>query len=98
MMPAEKTIRVMLVDDHKTMLWGLQRLIEGESARMEVVGTASNCDEALARIGQLVPDIILLDLDLGGKCSVDILPALLANGVSRALVLTGTRDQATLDQ
>ena len=97
-MLAEKTIRVMLIDDHKTMLWGLARLIEGESARMEVVGTASNCDEALAQIGQLAPDIILLDLDLGGKCSLDILPALLENGVSRALILTGTREQATLDQ
>lgn len=98
MMLAEKTIRVMLIDDHKTMLWGLAKLIEGESARMEVVGTASNCDEALAQIGQLTPDVILLDLDLGGKCSLDILPALLENGVSRALILTGTREQATLDQ
>jgi DNA-binding NarL/FixJ family response regulator len=97
MMLAEKTIRVMLIDDHKTMLWGLARLIEGENSRMEVVGTASNCDEALAQIGQLAPDVILLDLDLGGKCSLDILPALLANGVSRALILTGTREQATLD-
>ncbi|MFC6518983.1 response regulator [Undibacterium arcticum] len=87
----------MLIDDHKTMLWGLARLIEGENSRMEVVGTASNCDEALAQIGQLAPDVILLDLDLGGKCSLDILPALLANGVSRALILTGTREQATLD-
>lgn len=98
MMLAETTIRVMLIDDHKTMLWGLARLIEGESARMEVVGTASSCDEALAQIGQLAPDVILLDLDLGGKCSLDILPALLENGVSRALILTGTREQATLDQ
>ena len=97
-MLAEKTIRVMLIDDHKTMLWGLAKLIEGESTKMEVVGTASNCDEALAQIGQLTPDVILLDLDLGGKSSLDILPALLENGVSRALILTGTREQATLDQ
>lgn len=93
----ERTIRVMLIDDHKTMLWGLQRLIEGENSRMEVVGTAGNCDEALAQIATLAPDVILLDLDLGGKCSLDILPALLANGVSRALILTASRDQATLD-
>lgn len=97
MMLAEKTIRVMLVDDHKTMLWGLARLIEGESARMEVVGTAGSCGEALALVGQLVPDVILLDLDLGGECALDILPALLANGISRALILTGARDHAILD-
>jgi two-component system, NarL family, nitrate/nitrite response regulator NarL len=96
-MLAEKTIRVMLVDDHKTMLWGLERLIEGDHSRMEVIGTACNCDEALAQVGKLVPDVILLDLDLGGRSSLDILPALLANGMSRALVLTGSGDQTMLD-
>jgi two-component system, NarL family, nitrate/nitrite response regulator NarL len=95
-MLAEKTIRVMLIDDHKTMLWGLERLIEGENSSMEVVGTACHCDEALAQIGKLVPDVILLDLDLGGKCSLDILPSLLANGRSKVLVFTGTRKPATL--
>lgn len=94
---ADKPIRVMLVDDHKTMLWGLERLIEGARAPMKVVGTASNFEEALTQIDSLRPDIILLDLDLGGKSSLDILPALLANGASRALILTASRDQATLD-
>lgn len=97
-MLAEKTIRVMLVDDHKTMLWGLERLIEGEKSRMEVVGTACNCDEALAQVDKLAPDVILLDLDLGGKSGLDILPALLVNGVSRVLVLTATHEPATLNQ
>ena len=96
-MVTKKTIRVMLIDDHKTMLWGLERLIEGDNSGMKVVGMAGSCEEALAQIGELVPDVILLDLDLGGKCSLDILPALLANGVSRALILTATRDQAMLD-
>jgi DNA-binding NarL/FixJ family response regulator len=41
--------------------------------------------------------VILLDVDLNGSCSVDILPALITNGVSKALLLTGTSDQETLD-
>lgn len=98
MMLTERKIRVMLIDDHKTMLWGLERLIEGENSGMEVVGTACNCDEARAQIDKLVPDVILLDLDLGGKSSLDILPALLANGISRALAFTGTREPVTLNQ
>ena len=96
-MLADKTIHVMLIDDHKTMLWGLEKLIECESSSMEVVGTASTCSEALARIEKLSPDVILLDLDLHGKSSLDILPALLANGMSRVLVLTGSGDQAMMD-
>lgn len=94
---ANKTIRVMLIDDHPTMLWGLQKLIDGEKPEMEVVGTATSCKEALAKIDQLVPDVIVLDIDLGGESALDILPTLLSNTVSRALILTGVREQRTLD-
>ncbi len=97
-MPNHSTIRVMLVDDHKTMLWGLERLIDGERSGMEVVATAGDCDSALALARQAAPDVVVLDLDLGGTCSLSVLPALLAAGAARVLVLSGTRDQATLAQ
>lgn len=99
MMPASTIdINVMLVDDHKTMLWGLERLIGGPSTGMRVVATASNQEEALARAAETEPDVILLDLDLDGFCSLDILPRLLENGSARALIFTGARDQALLDR
>lgn len=87
----------MLVDDHQTMLWGLTKLIESEKPRMDVVGTATTCDEALAKIGLLRPDVILLDLDLNGVSALEVLPALLSNSASNVLIFTGARDQATLD-
>jgi two-component system, NarL family, nitrate/nitrite response regulator NarL len=99
-MPAGETragIRVMLVEDHQTMSWGLERLIEGERPRMEVVGIARTGEDAVAMATRLVPDVILLDLDLGGTCSIDYLPRMLANHKSRALVLTGERRSAVLD-
>jgi len=99
MMPAPSTeINVMLVDDHKTMLWGLERLIGGPHTGMKVVATASSQEEALARAADSGPDVILLDLDLNGCCSLDILPRLLLNGATRALIFTGARDQALLDR
>jgi len=98
MQPAGKPIGVMLVDDHQTMLWGLSKLIDGEKPRMQVVGTARNCEEALQQVDRVIPDVILLDLDLGGKSALDILPGLLSNSVSRVLILTGERQQKTLDQ
>ncbi|NHZ33687.1 response regulator transcription factor [Massilia rubra] len=94
---AHDTINVMLVEDHQTMLWGLQTLVEAERPRMAVVGTARTCDEALAGAARLAPDVILLDLDLGGVSVLEFLPELLANGVSRALVLTAAHDPALLD-
>lgn len=99
MMPAPRDpVSVMLVDDHKTMLWGLERLIGGERTGMKVVACASNREEALAQAARFSPNVILLDIDLNGDCSLDFLPALLVSGVSRALVFSGMRDQATLDR
>ena len=91
-------IRVMIVDDHPTMLWGLEKLISGEQPRMEVVGTACNAEEAFTHIRNIVPDIVLLDLDLDGQNGLDLLPALLVNPATRVLILTGERQQSVLDQ
>lgn len=96
--PAPRLITVLLVDDHKTLLWGLERLIGSERSGMKVVASATCREEALALAATFGPDVILLDIDLGGDCSLDFLPALLVSGMSRALVFTGMRDQATLDR
>jgi two-component system, NarL family, nitrate/nitrite response regulator NarL len=98
MKPEDQPIRVMLIDDHQTMLWGLSKLIDGERPRMEVVETATNCEEAVAKAERAIPDVILLDLDLNGCSTLDIIPALQANPASRVLILTGMREQTILDQ
>ena len=69
-------IKVFLVDDHKTVLWGLERLIESVSPRMTVVGVAGNCEALLAELPLAQPDVVLLDLDLGGTCSLGCLEKL----------------------
>ena len=90
------TIRILLVDDHKTMLWGLERLIQAEGPSFTLVGTASDGIEATALCADLQPDIVLLDLDLKGSSSIDFLPALVANGSTRVVILSANRDQGTL--
>jgi two-component system nitrate/nitrite response regulator NarL len=90
------TIRILLVDDHKTMLWGLERLIQAEGPSFTLVGSASDGMEATAMCAALHPDIVLLDLDLKGSSSIDFLPALLANGSTRVVILSANRDQGTL--
>jgi DNA-binding NarL/FixJ family response regulator len=94
---APSRIRILLVDDHKTMLWGLDRLIASEEASMEVVGSAADCASALAMATELAPDVVVLDLDLNGTCSLDILPQLAAIPGTRVLVLSGTRERTQLD-
>lgn len=82
------TIRVFLVDDYQTVLWGLAKLIQGESPRMQLVGTAGNLSEALAGLKQHHPDVVLLDDDLVEENVLDYLPQLVAIGQHRILILT----------
>ena len=91
---SQESIDVLLVEDHKCVLWGLERLIDGERPRMRVAGTAHNRAEALVQARKTSPDIVLLDLDLNGENSLDFLPELLKLGDARVLVLTGSRDGA----
>lgn len=90
------TIRILLVDDHKTMLWGLERLIQAEGDAFQLVGSASDGIEAKALCAEFQPDIVLLDLDLKGSSSIDFLPALVENGCTKVVILSANRDQATL--
>ncbi len=85
-------IRVLLVDDHKSMLWGLERLIEGEQPHMQVIGKATNKAEVFAFLKLSKPDIVLMDLDLNGENSLDFLGALLQESQARVLVLTASQD------
>ena len=87
-----KPIRVLLVEDHKIMLWGLEHLIESEQPHMQVIGKASNKLEVFAFLKFSKPDVVLLDLDLNGKNSLDFLEELLRESNARVLVLTASQD------
>ena len=54
-------IKVLLVDDHSVVRQGLRMFLNLEEG-LEVVGEAENGAEALERIGELQPDVVLMDL------------------------------------
>ena len=54
---------VVIVDDHSIFRSGLRADLD-ES--LDVVGDAATVDEAVARIAELVPDVVLLDVHLPG--------------------------------
>lgn len=91
-------IRVFLIDDHRSILWGLERLIEGGTPPMEVVGSATSHAEALDALRGVSPDVILLDLDLGKENGLDAIPNLIAASAAKILVLTGVREKSVHDK
>jgi len=58
-------IRVLLVDDHALFRKGLASLID-PLEDMEVVGEAGDGREALERARELMPDLILMDIQMPG--------------------------------
>lgn len=58
-----RPIRVLCVDDHRLMREGVARIV-GVHADMEVVGGASNGDQAVAQFVEQRPDVTLMDLQL----------------------------------
>jgi len=92
--PAQRAIRVFVAEDHKITLWGLQRLIDANSPRMEVIGTASSHAELMNHDAIPNADVILLDLDLGGEDTGASLASLRLRGPARVLVLTAADDLA----
>jgi DNA-binding NarL/FixJ family response regulator len=86
------TIRVLLIDDHLSVLWGLEKLIESQQPKMQVIGKFTSFADASVHVEDLSPDVILLDLDLGAEQGIDIIPKLVAISKAKILVLTGSRD------
>lgn len=92
-----QAIRIMLIDDHRSVLWGLEKLIEGEKPKMEVIGIATNSADALKLLAAITPDVIMIDLDLNGESGVNLIPNLIKLSQAKVLVLTGTRDITVRD-
>ncbi len=58
-------IRVMLVDDHHIVRRGLRSYLES-FADIKIVGEAATGEDALALVGQWLPDVVVLDLLMPG--------------------------------
>jgi len=61
----ERTIRVLVADDHVVVREGL-RAVLGSEPDMEVVGEAATGKEVVERATELRPDVILMDIQMPG--------------------------------
>jgi DNA-binding NarL/FixJ family response regulator len=82
------TIRVLLVDDQALLRKGFRMILEEEPG-IEVVGEASDGDEAIAMTAELHPDVVLMDVRMPGMDGIEATSRIARAGSSaRVLILT----------
>ncbi len=67
----EGVVTVVLVDDHNVVRQGLRTLLEAESD-LHVVGEAANGLEAIKMVDSFQPDVLVVDLMLGGMNGLEV--------------------------
>ena len=77
-------IRVVVVDDHPIVRQGLRSYLSSREG-IEVVGDAGDGESAVAMVGELRPDVVLMDLVMPGMGGLAAIGAVVALGL-------GTRD------
>ncbi len=86
-------IRIVIADDHAVLRMSLAALL-GTQKGFEVVGTASNGNEAVELVKQHHPDVLVLDLFMPGSDGFEVLRHLDHAGMRVAsVVLTGSESQ-----
>jgi DNA-binding NarL/FixJ family response regulator len=61
--PATRRIRVLLADDHPVVRRGVVACLE-QHAHLQIVGEAADGQEALLKARELLPDVLLIDINM----------------------------------
>jgi len=89
-------VRLLIVDDHDILRYGLRALMRGH-ATIEVVGEANCVEEAVRQAQALAPDVVLMDAQLGDGSGVDACREILAaNPAIRVLFFSAFSDEDTV--
>ena len=86
--PEAGTIRIVLADDHSVVRSALRMLLDAEPG-LEVVAEAGDVEGAIRYVRGHRPDVLILDLNMPGRASLEALPDITgASPGTRVVVLT----------
>lgn len=76
----------------------MEKLINSEKPRMEVVGTATNISDAKRLILEKKPDIVILNIYLDDIDCVNYIPDFASDGNTRVVIFTESHDKEIIDK
>jgi DNA-binding NarL/FixJ family response regulator len=88
---SQDTIRVLIVDDHPLFRQGVRFALDAEPG-IAVVGEASDGDQALQMATELMPDVVLSDVNIPGPDGVEIVRYLKSKLPYTAVILMTAYD------
>ena len=92
---SESKITVLLADDHGLVRRGFRRILEDDES-IEVVGEASNGDEAIALTNQLKPAVVVMDCAMPGTSGLVATRKILAENPRVAVLMLSMHSEDTL--
>jgi two-component system chemotaxis response regulator CheB len=81
--------RVLLCEDSRAYATALSRFLDHDD-EIEVVGTASTGEQAIAEVERLRPDLLTLDMQLPGMDGLEVVKRLMAQSPLPIVILSGT--------
>ncbi len=67
--------KLYLLDDHPIVIEGLKKILEAQED-MQVIGSSEDAAGALANLGKIKPDLVILDITLKDRSGVDLIKKL----------------------
>lgn len=91
-----RPIRVLIVDDHALFRRGLDRVLSEEPG-LDIVGEAEDGLEAIAKVDELEPDVVLMDVRMPKATGIEAARSIRANHQdTRVVMLTVSDDDEDL--
>jgi DNA-binding NarL/FixJ family response regulator len=92
------TITILLADDHEVVRRGVRALIEAEPG-MTIVGETADGREVVPALERLIPDVLVLDLQMPGLSGLEVLQAIAARRLeTRVVVLSMHASEAYVSE
>jgi CheY-like chemotaxis protein len=84
-------LRCVIVDDDASFLEAAQTVLEADGVK--VAGTASTRADAVQRVAELRPDVVLIDIRLGEESGFDAAMQLAVSGYTAAMIIISTHTE-----